>query len=225
MNELLPLAAGALGAVLTALVQRRQLRRARHDALTGLPTRHLWTLRAKRALRRPHGLALVMCDGDHVKVANDLYGHEAGDALIRALGSRLQNWAGSGRCVGRLGGDEFVLYVRYRDFRALQATLDHLSSSLACPVLHQGLVLDAGASIGAVLVDDLTNPMLTSALKAADQAMYLAKTAGGSRWSLAEPSRRRSSDLPQPSATRPATVPVVPIEYLTARAMRWGRVA
>ena len=101
-------ALAALG-VLT-LAQPHQLHQARHDPLTGLATRLLWTARAERAVSGRTDVIVVMVDGDHVKSVNDAHGHDAGDRLISTLARLLESWAGPAAVVvARLGGDEGVL--------------------------------------------------------------------------------------------------------------------
>lgn len=197
------------------VVQQRQLSSARRDPLTGLATRHLWNRRAERALRCRSGLVVVLVDGDGVKATNDTWGHAVGDALIRALGSRLRAWTGTNGLAARLGGDEFAAYVRLADVH-LAARLDDLSRAMAAPVVAGGRQLPVTASIGAVLVDALTEDALQreqnllpevvpasvlrrkAALSAADSAMYSVKAAGGAAWRLADADvnyRRRATGL------------------------------
>jgi len=167
-----------------SVVQRQQLHAARHDPLTGLATRRLWTRRAERALRRP-GLVIVLIDGDRVKAANDTWGHDVGDAVITALASRLRSWTGVHGSAGRLGGDEFVAYVRLASDR-IDDRLEELCQALAAPVPIGRTHVPGGASIGAVRVDDLPERTLRAALSAADRAMYHVKATRGGAWHLAE---------------------------------------
>lgn len=169
------------------LVQRRALRAALHDPLTGLATRQLWISRAVRAMQRPAGLVLLLVDGDGIKQVNDRYGHDAGDVQIAVLAQRLQTWAGTNGQVGRLGGDEFVVFLRLPYGQGLADVLGALQSLLSVEVPYREGTLPASASVGAVLVDTLPNPTLSRAMRAADEAMYRAKSAGGGRWQLAEP--------------------------------------
>lgn len=172
------------------LVQYRWLRDAQHDPLTGLPTRREWMGRAGRAVRRRGCSVVLIVDGDGVKQINDRYGHEAGDALLRAHGQRLQAWSGSGGLAGRLGGDEFAAVVRLADRSRLADRLDVLSAALCAPVRYGDQTLRAGASIGAVIVEELPVPKLHDALRAADTAMYTAKNTRPGTWHLCEPSVR-----------------------------------
>lgn len=151
----------------------RRLDRVRRDPLTGLWTREPWTRRAERTIRRHPRAALLLADLDGFKPVNDRHGHEAGDAVLAAVGERLTAWCGAHGVAGRLGGDEFVAVVDDDD--RLDDRLADLAQLLRQPVDHQGLQLTVGASIGAARLSALPTPDLTAALKAADQAMYRIK--------------------------------------------------
>src|SRR5256885_13034925 len=86
---------------------------ATRDALTGLPNRALLTDRAGQAIltaARSRAQFAVLCvDLDRFKLVNDSLGHQAGDALLRAVADRLQNTLSREGTLARLGGDDFVL--------------------------------------------------------------------------------------------------------------------
>ena len=87
-------------------------RLARHDVLTGLAQRSLFTEKVGAALARMrrHGEAfsVLMLDLDRFKTVNDSFGHPAGDALLRETARRLLNTTREVDCVARFGGDEFA---------------------------------------------------------------------------------------------------------------------
>ncbi|EJL32312.1 bifunctional diguanylate cyclase/phosphodiesterase [Novosphingobium sp. AP12] len=86
-------------------------RRANTDGLTGLPNRAAFeTELAGLSCAVPGAWALCMIDLDNLKVANDTFGHAAGDALLRQVGMRLGTAAAPDR-VFRLGGDEFAVVM------------------------------------------------------------------------------------------------------------------
>jgi len=85
---------------------------AHHDALTGvLNRRGLEERIAAEVARLPagHSLALAYLDLDRFKLINDLFGHVAGDEVLRQVCRRVEDVIGPGNAVGRIGGDEFVL--------------------------------------------------------------------------------------------------------------------
>lgn len=85
---------------------------ARVDPLTGLANRRAWE-EAVDALTADAGRAVVvvMADLDGLKRVNDVKGHAAGDALIRAMGEVLRTTLPPGAVAARLGGDEFGVLV------------------------------------------------------------------------------------------------------------------
>jgi diguanylate cyclase (GGDEF)-like protein len=167
------------------VIQCRRLRAARHDPLTGLAARRLWTSRAQRAIRRPRGLVFLIVDGDDFKRVNDVHGHDAGDALLVAFARRLQTWTGGRGLAGRLGGDEFAVFLRWAATDPpLADALDDLAADLSTQVRFGGRTLRAGASIGAVIVADLPTPTYSQAMRAADQVLYQAKSMNRGGWNL-----------------------------------------
>lgn len=172
LQLLIPVLLAGGWAVHARLLYRR-LYRIRRDPLTGLLTREGFTRRAERMIRRhPHG-AVLLADLDGFKPVNDRHGHDAGDAVLAAVGERLAAWCGAHGVAGRLGGDEFVAIVD--DDARLDDRIADLAQLLRQPVDHEGLRLTVGASIGAVRLAVLPTPTLAAALKTADQAMYRVK--------------------------------------------------
>ena len=101
------------GALVRDRRERRAVDQALHCPLTGLPTRTLFDDRFEHALervRRGTGqVALLMVDLDRFKHVNDVWGHLAGDEVLRVLDRRLVECARTSDTVARFGGDEFVV--------------------------------------------------------------------------------------------------------------------
>jgi diguanylate cyclase (GGDEF)-like protein len=95
--------------------EERQRRMAELDPLTGLLNRRsfdaaLQDLFAQRAVTDEAGeAALVLFDFDEFKLINDLHGHPAGDAVLRAVAQAAQEVVRRGDRVARIGGDEFAV--------------------------------------------------------------------------------------------------------------------
>src|SRR3546814_2006201 len=85
---------------------RRPPRSTRTDTLFPYTTRFRSLDRA-RADNLPAALLLV--DIDRFKSINDIYGHDAGDAVLCGIGRRIERWEGPMCTVARLGGEEFGL--------------------------------------------------------------------------------------------------------------------
>ncbi|MFE3601831.1 GGDEF domain-containing protein [Streptomyces sp. NPDC059142] len=161
---------------------RRRVEKARRDPLTGLPTRNAFTERAVRILAGGPS-AVYVIDLDRFKEINDVYGHAAGDAVIRAAGKRLDAWARlNDGLAGRFGGDEFTAIIPARSRTELDWLIGELFRSLTDPVDVEGRSLMFGASIGAIRGTGADG--LSVLLRAADEAMYGAKQTGGG-WEIA----------------------------------------
>ena len=162
-------------------LERELVERANHDSLTGLPNRAFFTAQLAQAIaragRRRTGLALMYFDIDHFQRINDGYGHDSGDAVIRAFAARVRAQLRAADFVARLGGDEFVLIVDdMQDATVPEHLAAKLVASMAAP-LHAGHhALAVTTSIGVALFAPGMTP--DALLKAADDAMYAAKRAG-----------------------------------------------
>ena len=122
---------------LDVVAQQAELRfRAFHDALTGLANRALFYDRVAHALelhrRVERPVSVLFCDLDDFKSVNDALGHQAGDAVLVAVGERLSALMRSGDTVARLGGDEFAVLLE--DDVDLEALAGRVLHALAEPV-------------------------------------------------------------------------------------------
>lgn len=144
---------------------------ARRDPLTGLLNHAAFHARlaaeAARARRYRGRLALILFDLDRFKEANDRFGHQEGDRLLRAFAAGLGGTARQTDFVGRLGGDEFGVLL----LEAEEATVTAFVSRL-----HRALADGPAASSGAAfLPDDGSTP--EQLLAAADRSLYARKPA------------------------------------------------
>jgi len=154
---------------------------AHHDALTGLPNRAAFNKRLTEVLDEAGALgrhAAVMCiDLDRFKEVNDVYGHAAGDALLKEVTARLQACA-EGAFIARLGGDEFIILVTEGTQPATaQAIAERLQQSVEADLDIDGHKLRIGLSIGVALFPG-DAAEATGLLNNADAALYRAKADG-----------------------------------------------
>ncbi|MFD9880562.1 GGDEF domain-containing protein [Streptomyces alboflavus] len=151
------------------------LNTARRDPLTGLRTREGFTRRATALLRDPRAV-VVLADVDEFKQINDIHGHAAGDALLKATADRLAHHVGSSGVAGRLGGDEFAA-VLIDDHGTAADLLAVLHGVLARPIDGQDPHVRTTVSLGWVRTADYPADDLSGLLRRADEAMYAAKQA------------------------------------------------
>ncbi len=164
---------------------------AKHDALTGLPNRALLAERIQRAIvaaaRNRGRLALLFVDLDQFRLVNDSLGHQAGDALLRAVAERLANTVRHEDMLARLGGDEFVLlWDAIRTPAEAAAAAQRVQATLARPFTIDGRTLSIGASIGISLYPNDAHDAATL-LRNADAAMHAAKEAGRNIYRFFQP--------------------------------------
>jgi len=160
-------------------------RLGRTDGLTGLHNRRSWELQLEQELRRHRRsgrtAALVMFDIDHFKRVNDTYGHQAGDAVIRAVAQAAADAKREVDIAGRYGGEEFGVVLIETDSSGAIQFAERLRQQIeATPIHHEGITINVTISLGvAVLESDITN--CSGWIEQADQALYRSKKGGRNR--------------------------------------------
>lgn len=148
------------------------------DGLTGLPNRTRFGdhLNYEYALARDTNgrFAVVGIDLNRFKEINDLYGHEAGDQVLKIIGQRLQGLLKEGEFAGRIGGDEFAAAKRYSERAELQDFVNRIDKVLSQPIRSEACEAIVGGSIGVALYPD-DGDSIERLLSNADLAMYRAK--------------------------------------------------
>ena len=165
-----------------ARVEGETLRSMAHtDALTGLPNRRGLQGRLAIALRgaaHDRMLAVFLMDLDGFKPVNDRFGHDVGDALLVAVGQRIQAQLRGQDVVARLGGDEFVvLAAGLADEVAAQTLAHKLLAAFGKPFEALGQRCEVGLTIGYAMAP-LDGTTADELLKRADAAMYAGKGQG-----------------------------------------------
>lgn len=172
----------------------RQLEEARRestmDALTGIGNRKLFDMMAPRAVqmfslgRQP--VVLLMIDLDKLKLVNDMYGHQAGDAAIATLGRALAKvFLRQSDVLCRYGGDEFAAILHNTDWKMAQTLARRLQEQIAVmPSPHPAMEFQIGASVGVAQLDPYEDT--DEWIARADKALYKAKQNGRDRVAVAE---------------------------------------
>lgn len=161
--------------------EARAHRLARHDPLTGLPNRRIFSDRLSTALGATSKCAVLLVGLDRFKPINDLHGHDVGDELLAAVADRLKR-IGQEPFVSRLGGDQFACFVRTAiDTGTLTRLARQIISELSDPFMVVGRNLHVSASVG-IARSPQDFCQAEDLLRAADLAMYEAKGAGRSTY-------------------------------------------
>jgi diguanylate cyclase (GGDEF)-like protein/PAS domain S-box-containing protein len=158
---------------------------AMHDALTGIPNRASFLATLDAALERARAtrssLAVLYIDLDRFKTVNDGLGHDTGDRVLTALGTRLADVVRPSDDVGRIGGDEFAAVLSdVRDADDAASIAARLLEALGAPLVLDESELVTTASIGVAFTADCKQTP-AELLRRADVAMYEAKDRGRSR--------------------------------------------
>jgi diguanylate cyclase (GGDEF)-like protein len=176
------LAAHAAASLDAALALRRERHSAVTDALTGILNRRGLEEHMERdvalAQERRMPLSVLVLDCDDFKDVNDRAGHQFGDALLKEVAVALEQSLPEGAEVARLGGDEFVVMLRGAGAATAEELGERIRSVLADGLTEAGFPLRLSGGIATYPFDGATP---TALLRAADQALYVAKDAGKDR--------------------------------------------
>ncbi|SIS75147.1 putative bifunctional diguanylate cyclase/phosphodiesterase [Alicyclobacillus vulcanalis] len=158
------------------------------DALTQLPNRQQFEQDLReavmRAERRGEKLAVFLFDFDGFKYVNDTFGHQFGDATLKAIAERLRETLRGRAKVYRMGGDEFtVIQAGIGGEADVRDTAGRCLEAFHEPLRVMGESVPMGISIGAAIYPDHSRDV-DALLRYADIAMYAAKEQGGHRLCL-----------------------------------------
>ena len=158
---------------------------ATQDSLTGLPNRRHFaeTMERELARARRHGraLTLALIDLDHFKRINDDLGHLAGDQVLRRFGALLREHVRADDLPARIGGEEFALLMPESDLDAAFESADRIRQIIAEESFDAGgQTLKLTISIG-LACWDTSRDSVSALMRAADRALYRAKSEGRNR--------------------------------------------
>ncbi len=174
-----------------ALANAELYEKATIDTLTRVFVRRHFSQRLEVMIRnarhtgRP--LSLVMIDVDHFKSVNDTYGHQAGDALLKAMGKLLKKSVRHDQLVARYGGEEFAIALPDVGLEVARRIAERIRATVEAHEFRvgEGRTLRRTASLGvAELLPHETREQL---IERADQALYAAKQTGRNRVVVAPP--------------------------------------
>ncbi|WAK00502.1 putative bifunctional diguanylate cyclase/phosphodiesterase [Methylobacter sp. YRD-M1] len=168
--------------------EKEAIRSANYDRLTGLANRTYFLEHLDQDIRRSERsglpIALLFIDLDGFKSVNDREGHDAGDLLLQQVAQRIVGCVRGTDMVARLGGDEFTVILNdVNKVLRVEILAQEMLEDIAKPFSILGKDIHISASIGISLFpQDAATP--GELIRNADQAMYVAKGAGRSRFSF-----------------------------------------
>lgn len=121
--------------------------------------------------------SLVFLDIDNLKIVNDSYGHDVGDALLKSFAQDLMNTMPGDSIKIRISGDEFLVFMPKADKDDTTVALDKLLKTLSRPRRVGDILMPVLCSAGIALYPEHSSDIL-NLRKMADAAMYSAKQAG-----------------------------------------------
>ncbi|MER8751142.1 diguanylate cyclase [Mesorhizobium sp. M1050] len=171
---------------------------AHHDHLTDLPNRALFNDRLQHAIaktKRSGTIAVLCLDLDRFKPVNDMFGHQAGDELLKQVADRLRASVREHDTVARLGGDEFAI-VQTDIHRASDAAVlaTRLVTAMQEPFEVCGRTVSIGTSVGISVAPD-DGLSLDELLRKADLALYHSKHGGRGAFSFYESGAEHGADV------------------------------
>lgn len=165
------------------------------DPLTGLYNRryalpHLNRL-AEQSIKTGRQFAIMALDLDHFKRVNDVYGHAAGDEVLKAVADRLRGNLRAVDLLARIGGEEFLIAIPESDVVHARTAAERLCNLIGDTPFFVGehrqevhLTVSVGVSLSSDIAGIDLGANLESLVNAADTALYAAKTAGRNTVSL-----------------------------------------
>lgn len=179
-----------VGQLLASVLWRRRLVQelriqAETDPLTGANNRRSFLASFEREIRRAQHyqatLALLLVDLDHFKRVNDVYGHDAGDVVLKNFVNTCRSLLRDQDVLGRLGGEEFAVLMPETDLQGALAAAERLRLALNSYTFEiNESRFQVTASIG-VTEYIAENETIERCFKRADQALYCAKESGRNR--------------------------------------------
>ena len=162
------------------------VRLAHYDQLTSLPNRTLLRERVEhalgRAMRAGTGVATLVLDMDRFKEINDTLGHDVGDKLLVEVAKRIRSAVRDQDTVARLGGDEFAVVLEgVSEAKEVLPVIERIIDRLADLTTIGGHEINSSTSVGIAMYPE-NGSNLSELLRAADLAMYQAKSSGRGRY-------------------------------------------
>lgn len=162
--------------------ERRAEYLAFYDPLTGLPNRVQFTDRVQAILKKDQAVTVFLLDLDGFKQVNDTHGHAAGDAVLQAVGERIDMAIDAQNGIGaRLSGDEFAVCLPTDNPETIRFYAESMLDAIRLPITYEGDTLSVRASVGAAsstVVNRFMDLTYSNLMRASDFALYAAKEKG-----------------------------------------------
>jgi diguanylate cyclase (GGDEF)-like protein len=170
--------------------EEKLYRQAHYDPLTDLPNRVLLRDRLEQALLRAQRegqvVAIMLVDLDDFKQINDTYGHNVGDDVLRQVARSLQTNLRASDFLARFGGDEMTLVLSNTDASQAQVVIEKIQAHMASlEIKYPDMTKNNMRISGGLAIYPVHAATAPGLIRAADEALYLAKRSGGGRFQVA----------------------------------------
>ncbi len=157
-------------------------RAAEHDELTGIYNRYGFNKKLDELYKKPEKktVAVIMMDLDYFKQVNDVYGHAAGDLVLKNVAAKLITVFGESSLYCRWGGEEFnaFIYDGTDPVQLAELIRQTIENSI---VTHDGREIKITLSIGVCITHDMSTTKISKLINTADKCMYISKRNGKNR--------------------------------------------
>jgi diguanylate cyclase (GGDEF)-like protein len=181
---------GAASALSNLHLLETMKQQANIDMLTGLYNRRFLEDYARKliamARRKEQPLGFLMLDLDHFKTANDIFGHEVGDRILRQFAQTVTSAMRETNLASRFGGEEFLVLLPDTSARACMLVAERIRKAVARMVVPSGTdtpLPQTTVSLGIAVYPD-HGRTLEEILQAVDKALYESKRGGRNRSTL-----------------------------------------
>jgi len=169
-------------------LEKKLLKSANYDLLTGLPNRRLFVEESNQIIleheRENSSFALLFMDLDGFKKINDVYGHDIGDEVLKITAKRLTQVLRKSDLVARMGGDEFTVILRnIQSKKSVEKIVKKTQVALNASMTIEGNICNVGSSIGIGIYPEDGRDFDTL-VKNSDDAMYNIKKNGKGGYSF-----------------------------------------
>ncbi|MBO6100104.1 MAG: GGDEF domain-containing protein, partial [Spirochaetaceae bacterium] len=158
-------------------------RAAEHDELTGLYNRYGFNKKIDQLYLKPEKktVAVIMMDLDYFKQVNDVYGHDAGDLVLKNVACKLVSVFGDTSLYCRWGGEEFNTFVYDESIDPVQIAEELRKVVERSIIMHENKEIKITLSIGVCITHDMSATKISKLINTADKCMYISKRNGKNR--------------------------------------------
>ncbi|MDD5017996.1 MAG: diguanylate cyclase [Eubacteriales bacterium] len=156
------------------------------DPLTGLYNRRYFYAMAELAInavkKDEKSLSVIMLDIDHFKTINDLYGHQGGDHILKAVVGAIKSQLRENDIFARYGGEEFIVLLPVTDPNTAQSVAERICGAVRESVFdYDGHLIRLTISAGVSGAKPMADRRVDNLIFMADKALYEAKSTGRDR--------------------------------------------